>query len=84
MKTTCHKAESINSNSSLESQNKRLLYLTFCLTTHGPSLRRFYPIVALILLYCMKFPRIRVCDMLRMATELVQTPGELYIHKWNE
>ena len=75
METPCHKAESINSNGSLASKYKRPFYLTSCLTTRGPGLRRFQPIVALIPLYCMNFPRIRDCDMFRMATGLVQTAG---------
>ena len=75
METPCHKAQSINSNGSLDSKkNKRPLHVTSCLMTHGPSLRRFHPIVTFILLYCMNFQRIRDCNMFRMATGLVQTP----------
>ena len=75
METPYHKVESTNSNSSPDPKNKRPLYLTCCLTTHGPSLRRFHPIVALIPLYCMNFPRIRDCDMFEMSTGLMQTAG---------
>ena len=74
MDTPCHKAESMITNGSLDSKSKRILYLTSCLTTHKPSLKTFHLIVALVLLYCMNFPRIRDCDMIRMATGLMQTP----------
>ena len=75
METLCHKAESLNSNGSLDSKNQRPLYLTSCSTTQGLSLRRFHFIVALILLYCMNILRRRDCDMFRIATGLVKTPG---------
>ena len=77
METLYHKAESIKSNGSLDSKNKRSLYLTSCSTTQGLvlSLKKFHSIVALILLYCMNILRKRDCDMFRIATGLVKTPG---------